>query len=103
MRLTLVRGGGVGGLVTSTQVSSDALPPDDADVLAEKTRQAGALAHPEPASAGARHPDELLYAMTVEDQGREWTLKFREGTLPEEVRNLIAWIDSRPEREDTIE
>lgn len=41
--------------------------------------------------------------MTVEDQGREWTLRFREGTLPEEVRSLIAWIDSRPERKDTVE
>ena len=91
----------MGGLVTRTEVSSEALPAGDSEKLAEKAERA--LPVPEATASGKRSPDELLYAVSVEDGERARTLHFTEETLPEEVRELIAWVDSRPEREDRIE
>ncbi len=101
MKVSIVRGGGVGGLVTRTELNSEALPAADSKTLAEKVERALALSDA-PAS-GERFPDELLYTIAVDDGDGERTLHFREQTLPEQVRQLIAWIDSHPEREDRIE
>lgn len=102
MKLAIVRGGGIGGLSTRTEVSSERLSPADATTLADKVEQAGVMTMPEPPLAGPLHPDELLYALEVEDRGRARTLRFSEGTLPEPVRGLVAWVDSRPERQDRV-
>jgi hypothetical protein len=93
----------VSGLVTSTEVSSEALPPAEADFLAKKTEQAGMLGDEEPPVTKERQGDELLYAMTVEKDGSEHTVRFTETTLPEEVRSLIAWLDARPERRHSLQ
>jgi emfourin len=103
MKLTIVRGGGLGGLVTRTEVRSDVLPPDDARMLIRRVEQAGVVTMREQPASQGRHADELLYAITVEDQGRVRTLRFSEGTLPERVRALIACVDSLPDRDDRIE
>jgi hypothetical protein len=48
------------------------------------------------------HPDEMSYEVTVEDQGQATTRRFTEQTLPESLRSLIAWVDGRPERSQSI-
>jgi hypothetical protein len=103
MRVSIERGGGIGGFVTTTTISSDALPPEDAHELSERVTAAGLFTMQEPSAPSIRHPDELLYTIRVEAEGRARTLSFSEGNLPEEVRTLIVWVDSRPEREDRIE
>jgi len=40
--------------------------------------------------------------VSVEHQGRALTRRFTEQTLPDEVRSLIAWVDSRPEHRNSI-
>ena len=89
--------------MTSTRVSSDALSPDDARLLAQKAEQAGVLAQTEEEPRGRAHPDELHYEITVEQGGERLVQRYAEGNLPEEVRLLIAWVDSLPEREDSLE
>jgi hypothetical protein len=103
MKLSVVRGGGLAGMVTRTELASDSLSPDDARELHEKVEQAGVLAMPEELPPAKPHPDELNYELTVEHEGRERTVRLSESTLPEKVRSLIAWADSRPEREHRIE
>jgi len=103
MRLTVERGGGIAGFVTTTTIRSDALPPEDEHELSERVSAAGLLTMPGPSAPSVRQPDELLYAISVEAEGQARTLRFSEANLPEEVRRLIAWVDSRPEREDRIE
>lgn len=88
------------GFVTRTGLDSDALPADAAQALAEIAERA--LAAPA-APAGERLPDELLYTIEIGDGDRTRSLRFSEQTLPEEMRELIAWVDSRPERADTVE
>jgi hypothetical protein len=103
MKLSIVRGGGLAGMVTRTELASEALSEDDARKLREKVEQAGLLAMPESLPPAEAHPDELNYELTVEHEGRERTVRLSESTLPEEVRSLIAWADSVPEREHRIE
>ena len=104
MKLTVIRGGGFAGLSTQAELSSDALPPAEATKLSELVEGAGLLEEPEPAprEAPPAHPDELSYEVSVEHEGRAQTLRFTEQTLPESVRSLIAWVDSRPEQRKSL-
>ncbi len=101
MKVSIVRGGGVGGFVTRTELDSEALPADDSRTLAGKVERA--LACSESSASGERFPDELLYTVEVDDEGGERTLRFSEQTLPEQVRELVAWVDSHPQRQDRME
>lgn len=101
MKLTIVRGGGLAGLTRQTELASDALPEGEAAKLQELVEGAARVAEDVPREAPG-HPDEMSYEVCVEDQGRTRTLRFTEQTLPEPVRSLIAWADSRPEVRQSI-
>jgi len=103
MRLAVVRGGGLAGMVTKTELASDALSAEDADALHEKVEQAGLLeSHEAPATEPA-HPDELTYEVTIEHEGRHRTVRATESAMPEAVRALVDWADSLPEGKKTIQ
>jgi emfourin len=104
VKLTVVRGGGLAGLSSQAELSADALPPAEATKLSELVDGAGLLgeAAPREAEAPPAHPDEMSYEVSVEQEGRARTLRFTEETLPDSVRSLIAWIDSRPEHRKSI-
>jgi hypothetical protein len=38
----------------------------------------------------------------VEDAGGRTEVHYTDGTLPEDVRELIAWADLRPERRERV-
>ena len=103
MKVSLLRGGGLAGLVTGTALKSESLPPEEAETLRRKVDEAGVLELPEDASGGSGHPDETSYGLTVEHEGREHTIHLRESELPEQVRGLISWIDSHPEKEEWVD
>ena len=81
---------------------SEALPSGEATRLHELVERAGLLGVDAPREAPLGHPDEMSYEVNVEHQGRARTRRFTEQTLPHPVRSLIAWIDSRPERRQSI-
>jgi hypothetical protein len=102
LKLTIVRGGGLAGLTRETELASDALPDDEAATLHELV--AGAESGCEEVSRDAPSvlPDEMSYEVSVEDEGQTTTRRYTEQTLPESLRSLIAWVDSRPERRQSI-
>ena len=102
MKLTVVRGGGLAGLASQAELSADALPPAEAAKLSELVDGAGLLAEAEPREAPPAHPDEMSYEVSVEQEGHARTLRFTEQTLPDSVRSLIEWVDSRPEHRKSI-
>jgi hypothetical protein len=102
MKLSVVRGGGLAGIVTQTELVSGDLSPEDAKTLHEKVRNAGVFELPEAPAPPPSHPDEPSYEVTVEHEGRTRTVNLTESTLPEPVRSLIAWTDSVPERKTRI-
>jgi hypothetical protein len=102
VKLTVIRGGGLAGLSRQAELSSDALQPAEATKLSELVEGAGLLGEAAPREAAPAHPDEMGYEVSVEHEGRAQTLRFTEQTLPDSVRSLIAWIDSRPEHRKSI-
>lgn len=97
MRVSVVRGGGIAGISTRTELASDALPEREADTLAGLVDRAG-LRDVAQAGSGTRGPDQLLYELEVADASGEVATRFGDENLPDEVRELVAWIDARPER-----
>jgi hypothetical protein len=92
--VSIIRGGGMAGIATRTQLASDALPKEACERLREL---ASAVAPAD--DGGARHPDETLYRVDVDGV----TATHTETTLPEPVRALIDFVDERPERRDALE
>jgi hypothetical protein len=101
MKVSVLRGGGIGGMLTRTEVGTDALPRGDAEALERCVHEAG-LTKAEGGS-GPAHPDELSYEITVEEGGRRRTTRVSENEMPEAARKLIEWVDSRPERDVRVE
>jgi hypothetical protein len=97
VKVSILRGGGLAGITTRTEVASAELPADAARTL----EQHAAAVTPAPPPR-ERHPDEMLYTVRVERDGGTHEAHYTEGTLPDDVRSLIAWADQRPERREDI-
>jgi hypothetical protein len=99
MKLAIVRGGGLAGIATTTRLHAAALPPEEAEKLESKVRSSALLSpQPDPPAAPG-HPDDLLYEVTVGEGDKEHTVRFSDENMPDDVRSLIEWVDSRPESE----
>ena len=102
MKIAIVRGGGVAGLASKTRLDSDALSVPDAEAFEERVRSSGLLTMEDRPNRAPRHPDELLYAVTVDDGERERTHSFAEDDLTEGMRSLVEWVDARPESDHEV-
>lgn len=102
MRLSVRRGGGFAGIVTRTDLDAEALPATDAAALAAEVDRAGLRTLRDP--PGVRTwPDSLIYDISLTDDSQEFRYHCSEESLPDGVRQLLAWIDSRPESVESIE
>jgi len=104
VRVSVIRGGGFGGLVRTTAADTKQLSPADRDKLAALVRQAGLLDAPAAAGPGPGEPepDRFTYVVTVEDQGQRHQASFPERSLPEPVRNLITWVGTVDGHEESV-
>lgn len=102
MKLTVLRGGGIAGIVARTELDARALPPPEADVFAGAVDKAGLFDLPDSPPPASR-PDAQLYEISLEGADRPVSWRCTEDSLPENVRQLLAWVDSRPERVESIE
>jgi hypothetical protein len=102
MKVSIVRGGGIAGVNRTTAVESGVLSPPNAEELEARVTRAGIFDLPQDLAGTSRHPDEMSYALTVEDKGRTHTVLMTDSTAPDEVLSLIAWLDSVPGHEEEI-
>ncbi|TDW29985.1 protealysin inhibitor emfourin [Cryobacterium psychrophilum] len=102
MKLCVRRGGGFAGMVARTDLDSAVLPPADATTLAAEIDRAGLRNLTEP-RANRTWPDAQLYDISLVDGKREYHYRCTDATIPEGVRELLAWVDERPERVESIE
>jgi hypothetical protein len=100
VRVSVVRGGGLAGISTTTELARSALPDADAATLDGLVEGAGVRDAP-PASSRPQ-PDQTLYEVQVSDGDSDRRARFSDDDLPEGVRRLIEWVDSRPERSHRI-
>jgi hypothetical protein len=100
MKLSIVQGGGLVPIVTTTVADSENLAPNHAQALRAKVEEADLFG----LSSGAtqRQPDRPSFVITVEDEDRQAELHFDDATLPDEVRALMSWVSSVPGREQRI-
>jgi hypothetical protein len=105
VRVSVVRGGGFGGLVRTTAADTRRLSPGDGDRLRALVRQAGLLNGPAGSGSGPGEPepDRFTYAVTVEDEGLRREARFSERSLTDAVKNLISWVGSVDGHEESIE
>jgi hypothetical protein len=102
MKLSVIRGGGLAGIATRTELVSDGLPPETARTLREQVAESGLRALRAPTPAPEAAPDDLQYEITLEDEGARHVVRLADGALPDPVRALISWLDSVPERDEGI-
>jgi hypothetical protein len=102
VKLTIRRGGGIAGIVARTELDTSDLPLPAAETFAAQMNQSGLRESGEPPAA-VRRPDDQLYEISWEEPGRQGSRRYSEESLPEGVRQLIAWVDGRPERTESIE
>jgi hypothetical protein len=105
MKVSIVRGGGLAGLVTISTAESASLAPEDAALLRAKAEQAGLLGpRDQPGRAGGQgRPDAFDYELTVEDdQGRTHTTRVGEGELTGPLRALITYVGSVPGHREEV-
>ena len=105
MRVSVIRGGGFGGLVRTTAADTERLAPADRDKLTALVRQSGLLDAPALEGPGLPEPepDRFTYTVTVEDQGQRHEASFPERSLPEPVRNLITWVGTVDGHEESVD
>jgi emfourin len=82
---------------TRTELTSEALPADAAATLVQKVGDAALSATADP-SAESGFADALQYDVEVERDGRLTRGTFTDASIPDSVRRLVEWVDSRPEK-----
>lgn len=102
MKVVILRGGGFSGRVARTELDAHALPEPVAQDFAARVERAELAEQPEN-RPGRRWPDAQSYELCVEQSGSAVNCRFTEETLPENVRLLLAWVDGRPERVQSLE
>ena len=90
-------------MATRTLLESAALPEPDAQALSSRVQAALGDAGGDAPAPAAASPDDLLYEIAVDDGGNQVTRRFTESSLPEPVRQLVEWVDGRPERSFSLE
>ena len=108
MKVSVVRGGGLAGVLETTTADSERLGDDEAIQLRRKVDDAAFFdlpadvpRAPEAGTAGGG-ADRFHYAVTVEDDDRAHTVRRAEADLPAALGALIAWVGSAPGRETGI-
>ena len=94
MNVSIIRGGGIGGIATRTQLASEALP----EAAGQRLQELASAVAPAAGDTGPAHPDETVYRVIVNGVSATHT----ETTLPESVRALIDFVSERPERQDGL-
>jgi hypothetical protein len=103
VKISIVRGGGLAGMVTQTTLDADDLSGPDAAALRAKVDQAGVFGPPGHATQPGRpQPDRFSYELTVEDEGRRQTLRLPEQDLSPHLQDLITWVNHAPARRQEI-
>jgi len=102
MKVSVVRGGGVSGLVTVTTVDSQTLSADDAKALSRMVEEADAFGEPGVTATHDAGPDEFQVSVTLEDATRRRTVTAAEHDLPDRLRSLVDWVSAVPGRTEEV-
>ncbi|WDT77616.1 MAG: hypothetical protein MPW16_10445 [Candidatus Manganitrophus sp.] len=86
------RSGGVAGIRTISTIHSGSLPEEERKHLRSLIDRSGFFGLPEEI-IGPPRPDEFLYAITIESDGKTHTVRTTDTTAPEQLKPLIEWLN----------
>lgn len=95
MRVTVVRGAGLTGMVRMSELDAAALGGDELRTLHGLLERCGLAAAPAGGPPPA-HADEMAYEIRVAGEGEPFVARFGESSLPDGARELMAWIAEHP-------
>jgi hypothetical protein len=96
MKVSVVRGGGLAGVVETTIADSGRLSAGDAARLRRKVDEAGFFELTGDAARSGSAADRFHYAVTVEDGDRAHTVRRAEADVPDGLEALIDWVRTVP-------
>jgi len=100
VRVSIVQGGGLVPIVTTTVADAASLSADDAARLRALVDEAQLLELP--SSQDRPQPDRPTYRITIEDDGRSTEVTLDDAALSDAVRALVAWVRSVPGHEESV-
>jgi hypothetical protein len=95
VKVTVVRAGGIAGLVTTVTADTAALGPADAESLRDLVGRAGLLAPPAatpPPPPSPPQPDRFDQEIVVDDDGRRAQLRVSDQDASAEVTDLVRFV-----------
>jgi hypothetical protein len=101
VKVAILRGGGVAGFVTRTELESACLPEALRPEFERQLQRA--LEANLPSHVASGEVDEPRYEISLDNGDEPITLRFTDRDVPEPVRALIDWTDGRSERHTSIE
>jgi hypothetical protein len=103
VKVTVIQGGGVAGMVLTSAVDTRRLSPDAERELRKRVEQAGpALSQPHRPQSPA--PDAQSVRVEVEDDdGKVHGTNVGGGVGSPELRGLIDWVSNWPGREEQVQ
>src|SRR5436190_21916296 len=100
MRVTLQRSGGFANQPLNLTLDSDQLSPEQAQTLRELVDRAHFFDQPAEIRA-SRGADLFQYDLTIEDGGRQHSIRLDDGTGPEALQDLIDWLTDQELDQDS--
>ncbi len=95
MKVTVVRGAGLTGMVRRSELDADPLQAGEEETLRGLVAASG-LATAQAPGAPPAHADEMAYEIHVEGAGEPLLARFVESSLPDGARALMAWVAEHP-------
>jgi len=102
MKVSITQGGTIVPVLTTTEVDSDTLAPNDAAALRGLVERAG-IGGGHAATKGPAQPDRGGYRITLEDGARRESVSLADADLRPETRALVAWVTGHPKATQRVE
>lgn len=94
MKVSITQGGTIVPVLTTTEVDSDSLAPNDAAALRELVARA-AIGNGEPPASPAQ-PDRGSYRITIQDGEKRTSVSVADADLRPELRELVERVSAHP-------
>jgi hypothetical protein len=102
MEVAVFRGGGLAGLVKKIAVNEDSLTPEQADELRAKLDELGVLSVPTKSESSSGQADRFSYAVQVQDEDGERTVRASEPAVPDGFLELTSYLKTLPGSREEI-
>jgi len=95
LRIFIERTGGFAGMTMRTAVDKKDLAPDEALKLHQLVEDADLFNLPQEIMPPSRSLDRFQYKLTVEENGRQHTVRVSEEAMPGKLKPLVKWLMER--------